>query len=158
MKNTQSFKRQIKAQGMTKAQLRAYVSGAWKQLSKRNKSILAEDKNKYINTIVNQLSYIPDQKFNPYQILTQIAKNQSRRTPQAVMFFSVFRNEAPSVYSRYNSMLYRMGLSSAQYFYSNAKFEAQGSVVMASVEIPNGLVLVIEIDMSQSVLINAELS
>lgn len=64
--------------------------------------------------------------------------------------YSRFRNEEPSVYSVYNSYLYRRGLSSANYFYDNATYAVHGSVIEVSVTLPRGKYSLLQIEFDYS--------
>ena len=47
-----------------------------------------------------------------------------------------FRQEVPDVYSKYNSYVYRLGFSSAQYFKEKAELSQEGSIVNVKVKLP----------------------
>lgn len=161
MSNTQNYKNSYLVKGdLTFDQIRDEIINTYTTLPKWAKKVLKEDRFKYANSITAQIMQSDEERFKPYTILKQIATTLSGRTPQALAIYSTLRNEAPSIYSRYNSYMYRQGLSASEYFYKNAEYEGRGSIVTVSVNLPeNGKrviysTLEIVIDMSKSLIID----
>lgn len=159
MSNTQK-NRYITSKGLTKKEVKKKVEEIYQSLPQRDKKILSAEKRAYINNIVNQIMESEEERFKPYKIFKQIAEYQSGRSVNARRIYAMFRNEAPSTYARYNSYLYRQGLSASEYFYQNAEYEGRGSIVNVRVNLPeNGKKVIystleIEIDMSRSLIID----
>ena len=147
----------VSSKNKTRKEIRKMVLEIYNSLPKRDKQTLQKDKNKYINSLTSQIMAAKDIDFKPFKIFQQVAKYQSGRTTQAVNIFSMIRNEAPSVYYRYNTYMYRHGYSAARFFYENAKYEANGAIVNITVELPGDRVLTAEINMSAGVILNIDL-
>lgn len=158
MRVSQNYKKKLNAKNKSFSTLTKELSKIFNALPKYIKEPLEEDKNKYISSIARQMMEI-EKSFQPYQIFKQISQYQSRRSPFALNIYSRFRNEAPQVYAVYNSYMYRRGYSAAQYFYKNAEFDSEGSVIDVTLDLPDGKYsrLHIVIDLSVSSDLEAEL-
>ena len=77
-------------------------------------------------------------EIEPYNALKQYAMDRKRRSGNNTKeyIYKRFRQEVPDVYSKYNSYVYRLGFSSAQYFKDNAKLEQDGSIVTVTTPLP----------------------
>lgn len=137
MKNLRNYKKNINAKNKSFSTLTKELNKIFNALPKYIKEPLEEDKNKYISTIARQMMEI-DKSFQPYKIFKQISDFQSRRSPFASNIYSRFRIEAPQVYAVYNSYMYRRGYSAAQYFYKNAEYDSEGSVIDVTLDLPDG--------------------
>lgn len=159
MKNSRNYKKNISVKNKSFSTLTKELNKIFNALPKYIKEPLKEDKNKYISTIARQMLQI-EKSFQPYNVFKQLSQFQSGRTPQALTIYSRFRNEAPRVYSAYNSYMFRRGYSAAQYFYKNAEFSADGSVIDVYLDLPDGKysLLHILIDMSVSNDLEAEIT
>ena len=74
----------------------------------------------------------------PYNALKQYAMDRKKRSGDNTKeyIYKRFRQEVPKVYSKYNSYVYRLGFSSAQYFKEKAELSQEGSIVHVEVELP----------------------
>lgn len=129
------------------------------------KAVLESDKEKYIQNIL-AISRAEDNPkgISPYKALIGNAKSLSGRSLNAIRFYSMFRNEAHSVYAKYNSYMYRNGFSASVYFYSNAEYSSRGKTVDITVELPKLIgnikkydILTISIDVSAGIVLSAEM-
>ena len=77
-------------------------------------------------------------EIDPYNALKQYATHRKKKSGDNTKeyIYKRFREEKPDVYSKYNSYVYRLGFSSAQYFKDNAKLEQDGSIVMVTTPLP----------------------
>lgn len=77
-------------------------------------------------------------EIEPYNALRQYAMDRKRRSGNNTKeyIYKRFRQEVPDVYSKYNSYVYRLGFSSAQYFKEKAELSQEGSIVHVEVELP----------------------
>ena len=77
-------------------------------------------------------------EIEPYNALRQYAMDRKRRSGNNTKeyIYKRFRQEVSDVYSKYNSYVYRLGFSSAQYFKDNAKLEQDGSIVTVTTPLP----------------------
>ena len=77
-------------------------------------------------------------EIEPYNALKQYAMDRKRRGGNNTKeyIYKRFREEKPDVYSKYNSYVYRLGFSSAQYFKDNTKLEQDGSIVIVTTPLP----------------------
>ena len=77
-------------------------------------------------------------EIEPYNALKQYAMDRKRRSGNNTKeyIYKRFREEKPDVYSKYNSYVYRLGFSSAQYFKDNTKLEQDGSIVIVTTPLP----------------------
>lgn len=75
---------------------------------------------------------------DPYKALKQYAMYRKKKSGDNTKeyIYKRFREEKPDVYSKYNSYVYRLGFSSAQYFKDNAKLERDGSIVTVTTPLP----------------------
>lgn len=150
MRNTQFYKhriswyrsnRIIKSISKTKREsIEKYVNKTFESLPKYIQNSLQEDKYQNIQAVVNNIIATGEAGVTkPYKALYQLGLRNSRRTKQAKTIFSRFRDEQPSVYAKYNSYMYRLGYSSADYFYKNAEYEGIGSVVTVTLDLPKNM-------------------
>lgn len=77
-------------------------------------------------------------EIEPYNALKQYATDRKKKSGDNTKeyIYKRFREEKPDVYSKYNSYVYRLGFSSAQYFKDTAKLEQDGSIVMVTTPLP----------------------
>lgn len=75
---------------------------------------------------------------DPYKALKQYATYRKKKSGDGTKeyIYKRFREEKSDVYSKYNSYVYRLGFSSAQWFKDNAKLEQDGSIVMITTPLP----------------------
>ena len=78
-------------------------------------------------------------EIEPYNALRQYAMDRKRRSGNNTKeyIYKRFRQELPDVYSKYNSYVYRLGFSSAQYFKEKAELSQEGSIITAITPLPN---------------------
>lgn len=137
MKNLRNYRKNLNAKNKSFSTLAKELSKIFNALPKYIREPLEEDKNKYISSIARQMMEI-EKSFQPYKIFKQISDFQSRRSPFASNIYSRFRNEKPQVYAVYNSYMYRRGYSAAQYFYKNAEYSSEGSIIDVYLDLPDG--------------------
>lgn len=77
-------------------------------------------------------------EIEPYNAIKQYAMDRKKKSGDNTKeyIYKWFREEKPDVYSKYNSYVYRLGFSSAQWFKDNAKLEQDGSIVMITTPLP----------------------
>lgn len=77
-------------------------------------------------------------EIEPYNAIKQYAMDRKKKSGDNTKeyIYKRFREEKPDVYSKYNSYVYRLGFSSAQWFKDNAKLEQDGSIVMITTPLP----------------------
>lgn len=77
-------------------------------------------------------------EIDPYNALKQYATHRKKKSGDNTKeyIYKRFREEKSDVYSKYNSYVYRMGFSSAQWFKDNATLEQDGSIVTATTPLP----------------------
>lgn len=77
-------------------------------------------------------------EIDPYNALKQYATYRKKKSGDNTKeyIYKRFREEKPDVYSKYNSYVYRLGFSSAQYFKDNVTLEQDGSIVTVTTPLP----------------------
>ena len=77
-------------------------------------------------------------EIEPYNAIKQYAMDRKKKSGDNTKeyIYKRFREEKSDVYSKYNSYVYRLGFSSAQWFKDNAKLEQDGSIVMVTTPLP----------------------
>lgn len=156
----------IKATSKTKREsIEKYVNRTFEALPKYIQESLKEDKYQNIQNIINNIIVTGEAGVTrPYNALRQVGMRAAKRSTQAMLIFSSFRNNNPSLYAKYNSYIYKLGYSSANYFYKNAEYEGQGYVVTVYLELPqntNGVsysTLSFEVDMGTSEILNSDMN
>lgn len=124
----------------TQNELRYIISRSYDALTKFDKRFIG-NRRQILEVVMNQILVAGDvAKFNAYDMLKSYSEQQRTakypRLDFAKRVFKQFRQEYPSLYSKYNSYIYRLGYSSANYFYDNAEWSASGSIVTATLELP----------------------
>lgn len=155
MKSTPSIKK-----------FRQQALNAWNRLSKEEKKYL--DKNQTIKVVAHQLedlNSLPREKRKSvfqnltlkgslaFNIIKSSVRARSRmdKTLTKRDLFKRFREEYPSLYAKYNSYIYRQGLSSANYFYHNVELEYSGkSNIDAYLDLPGRRYQILEISFNYS--------
>lgn len=86
-------------------------------------------------------------QIEPYEAIKQFALYQRKKTGYNTHshIYSVFRTQAPSIYAKYNSYMYRLGYSASKYFHNNANYQQEGSTVRVIISLPRGKVVVYNI-------------
>lgn len=133
----------VKPDKFTRREIRYITKRSYQALTKEQKKYI-ENPSQIIENIVNQIVVSGEVgKINPFNALKQYSQQRQRETNPRIEFaketFAMFRQEYPSLYAKYNSYMYRLGYSSANYFYENAEWNARGSVVTATLELPTKL-------------------
>lgn len=151
MKNTQLHKRVKKKTGkagkkISKIEkLRRQIRKIYNKLPKWVKDVIGKEDMPYaINSVTHSIytgqNVIPEsgQKVTARQIFINSAKSISRHMGVGTKrdIFAKFRNLEPSVYSKYNSYMYRNGFSASQYFYENVKIKKDRSNIVATLILP----------------------
>lgn len=128
----------ITPKGRTKKQIEYIVSRSFDALSKNLKQYI-EDRQQLISIVTNTIIASGEVgQVNPYKAIQTYARQRKRRAGggTAEFIFRRFREEYPGLYSKYNSYVYRLGYSSSQYFYDNVEISETGSVIEATLELP----------------------
>lgn len=75
---------------------------------------------------------------DPYKALEQYATYRKKKSGDNTKeyIYKRFREEKSGVYSKYNSYVYRLGFSSAQWFKDNATLEQDRSIIMVTTPLP----------------------
>lgn len=120
-------------------QLEYFVRRTWESLPKNFREVLASEKERQIKKTVKALIADRDYaKWNVYESLMEQGKSAYRRSHRDSIdiIYRSFREESPSVYSKYNSYVYRLGYSSAHYFRENMDYIINGSRWEIWVDLP----------------------
>lgn len=129
----------VTPKGRTKKQIEYIVSRSYESLSKKAKQYI-EDREQIIKVITNAIIAGGEVgQMNPYKAMQSYARQRERHAGGGTArdIFRRFREEDPSLYSKYNSYMYRLGFSSANYFYENVSIDQEGSTIVATLELPN---------------------
>lgn len=124
----------------SREEIRYITNRSYEALTKSEKKFI-DNKEQIIETIVNQIMVAGEvADFNPYTMLKQFSEQQQMakypRLEFAKNVFRMFREYYNALYAKYNSYMYRLGYSGANYFYDNAKWSSIGSVVTATLILP----------------------
>lgn len=124
----------------SRKQIEYIVNRSFEALPQRAKKFI-ENRQQISEVVVNLIMVAGKEgKVNPYEALKQYAEQRKvQKFPRlefAKMVFKRFREEYPSLYAKYNSYMYRLGYSSANYFYENSEWDNNGSIVTATLELP----------------------
>lgn len=98
-----------------------------------------EDPDQAIQALTNIIAVSDnDTQINPYQALKHTAEYAKRKTGDNTKQFlwNRFRNEESSIYAKFNSYMYRQGLSARNYWFKNVVFENHGSAIHSYCELP----------------------
>lgn len=130
----------ITPKDFSRKQIEYIVNRSYEALPKRAKKYI-ESREQISEVVVNLImTGGEDGKVDAYQALKQYAEQRKvQKFPRlefAKMVFKRFRQEYSSLYAKYNSYMYRQGYSSANYFYENAEWDSQGSIVTAILDLP----------------------
>lgn len=128
----------IRPEGRTRKEIEYIVNRSYEALSKRAKKYI-DNRAQISQHIVNMIIVDGDVgNINPYKAFMRYSKDQAgiKRTDFAKRLYRRFREEYPGLYSKYNSYVYRLGYSSADWFFQKAKWTNNGSMVTATVELP----------------------
>ena len=104
----------------------------------RNLREYIEDPEQAIQALTNMISHSND--INPYEALKQSAKYTRMKSGDNTKQFiwNRFRTETPTLYAKFNSYMYRQGLSARNYFMENVTTSQEGSWIEAYCELPAG--------------------
>lgn len=98
-----------------------------------------EDPEQAIKSITNMIS-VSDMGANirPYTALKQAAMYQKRKSGDNTRQFlwNRFRHEEGSLYAKFNSYMYRQGLSARNYWFENVAMERNKNYINAYCELP----------------------
>lgn len=114
------------------------VERTYEALPKKLKEYI-DDRNQIVSVITNTIIQSGNAgQMNPYEALKQYAQYRQKKSGDnsKAYIYKRFREEATSVYNKYNSYVYRLGYSSARYFMENATISQEGSVITATLELP----------------------
>lgn len=77
-------------------------------------------------------------KRSAYEMMKESIKTPYKHSKRGTLreYFAEFRDKRPDLYAKYNSYMYRLGFSSANYFYDNAKVESEGGEIVMTLELP----------------------
>lgn len=98
-----------------------------------------EDPDQAIKALTNMIIFAgPEAKIKPYEALKQTASYAKKKTGDNTRQFlwNRFRNEESAVYAKFNSYMYRQGLSARNYWFKNVEFENNGSYITATCDLP----------------------
>lgn len=163
-KKKNSYFKKVKLNNNSSRKIMEYtVKRAFNALPSYLKKYIKEDKDLYIQNVINVAMVDGSKKITPYQQLKSAALGRSKRANQPMKVYRMFREMTPSVYSKYNSYMYRNGYSASQYFYSNGIWKSKGSIVEVTVPLPDQVkgirynYLVINLNFSEAGIFDAEL-
>lgn len=114
------------------------VKRAYEALPKNLKKYI-ENPKQAITVISRMIIYEGDRlEVEPYKALKQAASYQKKKSGDNTkqFLYTRFRLEEPSIYSHYNTYMYRLGFSARNYFMDNVVIEQDGSIVRAICELP----------------------
>lgn len=121
-----------------KSTIEYIVERTYEALPKRLKEYI-DDKDQIISVITNTIIQSGNAgQMNPYEALKQFAQYRQKKSGDntKAYIYRRFKEEATSVYNKYNTYVYRLGYSSARYFMENATISQEGSLITATLELP----------------------
>lgn len=154
-------------EGKTLKQIKYIVERSYDSIPKSLKKYHSkEDRFQAITVLTHTIknSGINNQ-INSYEAIRENLEKTKKHTGDYTLEFVYreFRNQAQSVYSKYNTYVYRLGQSSSDYFKKNVDYTLNGSVGTFTVDLPfkeGGIIyetLTIMFDFSGKALISAEM-
>ena len=128
----------VRGDGRRKKSIEYIVQKSYEALPKGLKKYV-EDPEQAKSAVYNSIMASGSSgEIEPYNALKQYAADRKKKSGDNTKeyIYKRFRQEVSDVYSKYNSYVYRLGFSSAQYFKDNAKLEQDGSIVNVKVKLP----------------------
>lgn len=129
----------VRGDGRRKKSIEYIVQKSYEALPKNLKKYIEDAEQIKTNLYDTIMASGKSGEVEPYNALKQYAMDRKKRSGDNTKeyIYKRFRQEVPNVYSKYNSYVYRLGFSSAQYFKEkNAELSQDGSIVKIKVKLP----------------------
>jgi hypothetical protein len=96
-----------------------------------------EDPEQTIKSLTNMINAGYDD-INPYAAMKESARYQRKkmRYDTREELWREFKNKEPQVYSKFNSYMYRQGLSAKYYWWDHVEYSVDGSYLYSTCELP----------------------
>ena len=128
----------VRGDGRRKKSIEYIVQKSYEALPKGLKKYV-EDPEQAKSAVYNSIMASGSSgEIEPYNALKQYAADRKKKSGDNTKeyIYKRFREELPAVYSKYNSYVYRLGFSAAQYFKEKAELSQDGSIVNVKVKLP----------------------
>ena len=128
----------VRGDERNKESIEYIVQKSYEALPKNLKKYV-EDPEQTKTSVYNQIMASgSDGEIEPYNAIKQYAMDRKKKSGDNTKeyIYKRFREEKPDVYSKYNSYVYRLGFSSAQWFKDNVKLEQDRSIIIATTPLP----------------------
>lgn len=144
-----------KKENFTLKSIREIVNKAYNLIPTKYRSFIEDPKQ--AKTVLTKMIYYDKEKdINPYSAMLQNISHNYEKSGQGTReeIYKMFRTEESQVYNHYNTYVYRLGYSSKKYFMDNVQISQAGSLLSATLELPQKIggvsynVLLIEYDWS----------
>lgn len=128
----------VRGDGRRKKAIEYIVQKSYEALSKNLKKYVEDPEQTKISVYNSIMASGSGGEIEPYNAIKQYAMDRKKKSGDNTKeyIYKRFREEKSNVYSKYNSYVYRLGFSSAQYFKDNAKLEQDGSIVIVTTPLP----------------------
>ena len=128
----------VRGDGRRKKAIEYIVQKSYEALPKNIKKYIEDAEQIKANLYDTIIASGKSGEVEPYNALKQYAMDRKKRSGDNTKeyIYKRFRQEVPNVYSKYNSYVYRLGFSSAQYFKEKAELSQDGSIVKVKVKLP----------------------
>ena len=142
IKNKKFFKDTgiITPKGRTENTIRYIVTKAYENLPKNLKDFSKGWKDSTIKyTTLSIMNSGEDGEIEPYKAMLKAISDTYSNSWEGTKrdIYKQFKDQYPSLYSKYNTYVYRLGYSSAKYFYDNVDIEKRtGSIYTLKVKLP----------------------
>lgn len=128
----------VRGDGRRKKSIEFIVQKSYEALPKNLKKYIEDAEQIKTNLYNTIMASGKSGETEPYNALKQYAMDRKKRSGDNTKeyIYKRFKQEVSNVYSKYNSYVYRLGFSSAQYFKEKAELSQEGSIVHVEVELP----------------------
>ena len=128
----------VRGDGRRKKSIEYIVQKSYEALPKNIKKYIEDAEQVKDNLYNTIMASGKSGEVEPYNALKQYAMDRKKRSGDNTKeyIYKRFRQEVSGVYSKYNSYVYRLGFSSAQYFKEKAELSQDGSIVNVKVKLP----------------------
>lgn len=128
----------VRGDGRRKKSIEYIAQKSYEALPKNLKKYIEDAEQIKTNVYNTIMASGKSGEVEPYNALKRYAMDRKKRSGDNTKeyIYKRFRQEVPNVYSKYNSYVYRLGFSSAQYFKEKAELSQEGSIVNVKVKLP----------------------
>lgn len=119
--------------------LRYFVKKTFEALPKKYQRYLKDEKERQIEKAVQLIISDGDSgRYDAYESLIEQAQDsyKSGHGGSIDVIYKIFRTMAPSVYSKYNSYVYRLGYSASEYFKDNVDYVSDKNTWEVTLDLP----------------------